>query len=140
MPRPHKIVKLGLEEKVHELRNQGLGYEAISNVIAKEYNVKISHMSIKRYFESVEIKPQTPKVRKKIANGKLNTISQLFMINKETLEILEEAKVAGDLKTALKAIERVEKQLELQAKLLGDIKDAPTTIVINVTKVDAHAN
>lgn len=55
-----------------------------------------------------------------LADG-LNVTKQLIEINKAAREILSEARAKGDNYMALAAIARVEKQLELQAKLLGDI-------------------
>ena len=55
-----------------------------------------------------------------LENG-LNVTSQLIEINRVAREILSEARAKGDNYMALAAIARVEKQLELQAKLLGDI-------------------
>ena len=65
----------------------------------------------------------------------LDSISQLSFINEETLAILKGAKKTQDFRIALKSIERVEKQLELQARLLGDIREQPSQVVINVMQV-----
>jgi len=51
----------------------------------------------------------------------LNVTRQLIEINRESRAILSEARAKGDNYLALGAIARVEKQLELQARLLGDI-------------------
>lgn len=56
----------------------------------------------------------------------LDIITQLVEINTTTHEILEEARKENNLNAALRAIERVEKQLELQAKLLGRIQEGTT--------------
>ena len=57
---------------------------------------------------------------KELEDG-LNVTRQLIEINQAAREILSEARAKGDNYMALAAIARVEKQLELQAKLLGDI-------------------
>jgi hypothetical protein len=49
----------------------------------------------------------------------LDTISR--QINSETFRILEQAKASRDSKTSLRAIERIEKQLVLQAALLSEV-------------------
>jgi len=49
----------------------------------------------------------------------LNVANQLVELNATTRTILTDALTDGDTRTALKAIERAEKQLEFQAKLLG---------------------
>ena len=56
----------------------------------------------------------------------LDVLAQLRTINAVTLAILQEAR--ADKKQhglALQAIDRVQKQIELQAKLLGDLDDRP---------------
>lgn len=51
----------------------------------------------------------------------LNVVQQLKYINDVSLDILKTARKSKELDLALKAIDRISKQLELQAKLLGDI-------------------
>ena len=63
---------------------------------------------------------------------------RLREINRETKAILEEARKAGfqNNELALKAIARAEKQLELEARLLGELNDAAKVAVgINVSPV-----
>lgn len=60
----------------------------------------------------------------------LDVIKQLKAINAASLHILKEAREQGKQGTALAAIDRIHKQIELQAKLLGDLDDSPT---VNIT-------
>ena len=53
-------------------------------------------------------------------------IGRLLDANRVTLEILAEARAAGELDTALRAVARLEKQIELQGELLGELNRAPT--------------
>lgn len=57
-------------------------------------------------------------------------VDRLIAVARETRSILVDARNRGDDEMALKAIARVEKQIELQAKLLGQLRDAP---VVNIT-------
>ena len=59
----------------------------------------------------------------------LNVVQQLKAINSASLAVLREARVCGDGDLALKAVDRVQRQIELQAKLLGDLDERP---VVNV--------
>ena len=62
---------------------------------------------------------------------------RLKAINRETAEILAEARESGSLSIALAAINRVERQLELEARLLGQLNDATKVAVgIKVNAVD----
>ncbi len=58
-----------------------------------------------------------------------NLLAQLFAITVDTRELFVEAKKAKDRDGALKAVARLEKQLELQAKLLGELQQEGTVNV-----------
>ncbi len=60
----------------------------------------------------------------------LDVIQQLKAINGATLQILKESREGRDNDTALKAIDRIQKQIELQAKLLGELKEGTTVNVL----------
>jgi hypothetical protein len=63
------------------------------------------------------------------ARHALDVVAQLRAINNSTLHILREAREAKQHGIALQAIDRVQRQIELQAKLIGDLDDRP---VVNV--------
>ena len=56
-------------------------------------------------------------------------LGQLLSLNRETLAILKQARDGKDNELALKAITRAEKQIELQAKLLGELQEGTTVNV-----------
>lgn len=60
----------------------------------------------------------------------IDVVGQLKAINGVALSVLREAREAGDGELALRAIDRIQKQIELQAKLIDLIKDGDT---INIT-------
>ena len=60
----------------------------------------------------------------------IDLLGQLKAINAATLQVLADARRARDGDLALKAVDRVQRQIELQAKLLGELDDRPQ---INVT-------
>lgn len=59
----------------------------------------------------------------------LDVVAQLKAINAAALIVLRDARGTGDGALALKAIDRIQRQIELQAKLLGDLDERP---VVNV--------
>jgi transposase-like protein len=60
-------------------------------------------------------------------------LDRLKELNSETRAILKETREGGNHDLALKAIARVEKQLELEAKLLGELQPEGTTINVYST-------
>src|SRR5215207_9965376 len=60
----------------------------------------------------------------------LDVVQQLKAINVAALHVLKEARTAGDGALALKAIDRIQRQIELQAKLLGELQDGATVNVL----------
>ncbi len=60
----------------------------------------------------------------------LDVVKQLKAINAASLHILKEAREQGKQGTALGAIDRIHKQIELQAKLLGELDDRPQINVL----------
>jgi serine phosphatase RsbU (regulator of sigma subunit) len=60
----------------------------------------------------------------------LDVVRQLKAINAASLHILKEAREQGRQGTALAAIDRIHKQIELQAKLLGELDDRPQVNVL----------
>lgn len=60
----------------------------------------------------------------------LNVVRQLKAINGAAVAILADARKARDHDTALKAIDRIHRQIELQAKLLGELDDRPQVNVL----------
>lgn len=59
-------------------------------------------------------------------------LARLKSLNAETLAILTKARKDENGELALKAIARVEKQLELEGKLIGELNDAPV-VNLNVS-------
>jgi hypothetical protein len=59
-------------------------------------------------------------------------LDRLLALSKETSAILQEARAekTKDNELALKAIARCEKQLELQARLLGELKEGQTVNIL----------
>ena len=57
---------------------------------------------------------------------------RLKTLNRETSAILSEARASGNQVIALQAIARAEKQLELEARLLGELSES-TRIAVGVT-------
>ena len=96
--------------------------------IARQYST--SKDAISRHVNTGHIADRLLKVRvEEDVRGALDVTRQLKAINSVAAGILKEARDAGEPGTALRAIDRIHRQLELQAKLLGDLDERP---VINL--------
>jgi len=60
----------------------------------------------------------------------LDIVTQLKAINGASLQVLADARSANDGELALKAVDRVLRQIELQAKLLGELDERPVLNVV----------
>ena len=60
----------------------------------------------------------------------LDVVAQLKAVNSVSLSVLKEARDAGDGELALKAVDRIQRQIELQAKLLGELDERPVTNIV----------
>ena len=60
----------------------------------------------------------------------LDVVGQLKAVNGVALAILKEARQMRDGELALKAIDRIHKQLEFQSRLLGDLDERPVVNLV----------
>ena len=137
----NKIVLYNLEERCKELKVKGKSNAAIATILTNESKHHISNMGVMRFFKKercamLEVESRSEKIQLKKSETRLDTIAQLSYINEETRHILASAKKSRDHKTSLLAIQRVEKQLELQARLLGDIDESAKIVSINITRAE----
>ncbi len=65
------------------------------------------------------------------AREALDVVRQLKAVNNVSWGVLQGAREAGDPNLVLRAVDRVQKQLELQAKLLGDLDERPVINILN---------
>lgn len=73
--------------------------------------------------------PAEPTRRERAADA-LDIVGQLRAINGAALEVLRDARVANDGRLVLSACDRVLRQLELQARLIGAIDERPQVTLI----------
>ena len=89
-----------------------------------------SHMAVQRHAtDHIQQEIKNSQAAQEEARG-LDIVKQLKEINDITREILKQSRGISTHEITLKAVARVEKQLELQAKLLGAIDDRPVNIYI----------
>lgn len=93
--------------------------------LAARYRTKSARMALQRH--RAEHLPTTLQRAQEATDVRqaLDVVQQLKAINHASLAILAEARTLRDGDLALKAVDRIQKQIELQAKLLGELDDRP---------------
>ncbi len=111
-------------KEIEEAITDGISYRVISRQFGVGHDAVQRHVAghIKEAIKQSQEAKQEAQA--------LNVVEQLQTINTVTMDILREARDEKKNGMALFAIDRVQKQLELQAKLLGDINDAPQVNII----------
>ena len=98
-----------------------------NRVIARQFDV--GHDAVRRHAsEHVGQQIAQHKEAREEAQA-LDVVKQLGTINHYALAAMSEARTANKPELMLKAMDRVQRQIELQAKLLGQLSDAP---VVNI--------
>ena len=122
------------QHSAHDAIDRDLVGTANLREIAAKYRVsqdalgrhKATHLPEK--LAKAEAGRQVKEARGVVAEG-LDVVAQLRAINSVTFRIMQEARERNDGELALKAVDRVQRQIELQAKLLGDLDERP---VVNI--------
>lgn len=96
------------------------------------YRHKTGHLParLKRAFEAqetrkaVELVQHRAEERAKDVGQAIDVVRQLQAINSACLEVLQKARTDGKHALSLQAVDRIHRQIELQAKLLGELQDS----------------
>jgi hypothetical protein len=99
-----------------------------AHALAARY--QLSHDAVSRH-KATHMPEHLVKAREAEEVGHaLDIVQQLKLINEHSVAILTEARQAGNPLVALKAVERIHKQVELQARLLGELNERPQVNVL----------
>ena len=80
--------------------------------------------------QQVDVRVETHVLPPVAANGDL--LDQVGGLQRKTLEILTQAERVGNQRTMLLAVEQSRRNLELQAKLLGELKPGKTVNILGM--------
>jgi len=104
--------------------NKALAAGESPTALAARYST-IGRMALERHTDNHLPKSVVKAQETEDVRQALDVLVQLKAINSASQQILADARRQGDPETALKAIDRIHKQIELQAKLLGELDDRP---------------
>jgi hypothetical protein len=115
--------------------------EAIPAIVAR-YSTEactIGRMALLRHREEhLPASVQKAREAEDVAHA-IDIVKQLKAINQVSVAILHEARQAADPHTALKAIDRIQRQIELQGRLLGQLGENQTQSV-HLTRIEQLLN
>lgn len=120
MPRPCSICA---HTDRHAI-DQALALGGIATILANQYGVSVD--ALQRHKDRHLPAALTEACAAEARTHALDIIAQLRQINHASNAILQAARAQEDPLLALRAIDRIHKQVELQAKLLGDLDERPT--------------
>ncbi|MBS3932994.1 MAG: hypothetical protein KGZ35_01425 [Truepera sp.] len=116
-----------------------LAGELSNRRIATHYGV--TEAALRRHIAAGHIPVRLAKAHEASEVASAGTLlARLQALNTETRAILSEARAGQDNELALKAIARCERQLELEARLLGELSEAATvSITVNAEWLELRA-
>jgi len=136
MGKVSKIVELNLTDEIEDLRAKGYGYIAISKELqGKGHN--ISFMAVARYIKgsnevAKNVIGKRANLQEKLTERKLNIQDELYKLKDEVNQVKQEALENRDFDLVLKAMDRLQKQFELIAKLTGELQPSKNEVNVNV--------
>ncbi|WP_407356784.1 hypothetical protein [Methanolobus sp. WCC5] len=123
----NKIVSLDLESRAVSLKAQNKTFREIAFILSEESKQKISHSSVKRYFDSceqakVQAVEKSDKLQAKVAEAEINTLAEAMACIDELKKICKASQEEGDNRTAIQAIDKIYTGLDIVNKVLGKYK------------------
>jgi hypothetical protein len=137
--RINNIIKFDLESRAKDLKGEGKTLEDISQILTEEAKNPISLSTVYRYFDSnekalVQAIEKSDKLKVKIADAEINTITKRVEIIDQFLEISEQALSCGDFRAAVMALRGATEAQDSLDERLGKLK-APTNTNINILNI-----
>lgn len=134
----NKIIKLNLETRARELREDNKSTWEIARVLSEEAGQKVTQSSVQRYFASFELEKKQAiekreKLVAKVAEAEINTIEKRQKVVDELLSLAEDAKKAKDFKAAAAALKEINPILVSLDQLSGKLSTQQSPgVVVNV--------
>lgn len=135
--RINNIVKYNLETRAKALKGEGKTLEEISKILSAESKTKISVSTVYRYFEAnekamIQAIEKSDKLKAKVADAEINTITKRIEIIDEFLTIAEQALSCGDFRAAVMALRGATEAQDSLDERLGKLKAPTNTNNINI--------
>ena len=138
--RINHIIKNDLETQAKTLKGAGKTLEEISQILTKESKIPISLSSVYRYFDSnklalVQAIEKSDKLRAKVADAEIDTITKRVEIIDQFLKISDRAISGGDFRAAVMALRGATDAQDSLDERLGKLKAPTNTNNINILNI-----
>lgn len=144
--RINNIIKFDLETRAKALKGEGKTLEEISQILTEEAKSQITVSTVYRYFESnekamIQAIEKNDKLKAKVADAEINTITKRVEIIDNFLEISEHALSCGDFRAAVMALRGATEAQDSLDERLGKLKGSqPANInILNVQEAVSSA-
>jgi IS30 family transposase len=144
--RINNIIKYNLETRAKALKAEDKTLEEISKILTEEAKTPISVSTVYRYFESnekamIQAIEKSDKLKAKVADAEINTITKRVEIIDQFLEISEQAMSCGDFRAAVMALRGATEAQDSLDERLGKLKGSqPTNInILNMQEAVSSA-
>jgi multidrug efflux pump subunit AcrA (membrane-fusion protein) len=143
--RINNVVKFNLESRAKELKWQGKSLGEIADTLSDESGQVITRSAAYRYFESndkiaAQMVEKNDKLKIKIVETEINTISKRLEIIDGLLKIAEQAQESGDLRAAILALRAATEAQDSLDNRLGKLKTSSNTNNINILNIQEEIN
>lgn len=113
---------------------------ASGRALAKQYDLSresVRNHRVSHLFRALAVAPRIKELAEAVAGGDL--VGQVRHLQERVLSILRQAEQAADLRMALSAIKQARENLELLARLAGEIgRESPATTTVNVAVFESR--
>ena len=143
--RINNVVKFNLESRARELKWQGRSLGEIADTLSDESGQVITRSAAYRYFEShdkiaAQMVEKNDKLKIKIVETEINTITKRLEIIDALLKIAETAQGQDDLRAAILALRAATEAQNSLDERLGKLKAPSSTNNINILTLQEGIN
>ena len=135
-----KIAKLGLGEKVVELRDKGMSTRDIANFLRNEYHVEVNYVDVHRYLDrvktdSVEVSQHLKEFQDEASKRVMNMLKEMEKVYKETWKLLDEVKQEGLTTARVAVLRELREQIEALHRLVGRVMPTIKANTVNIAQI-----
>ena len=137
------IIRLNLESRAKSLRVEGKSIDEIAAILSKESKEIVSRHAVMRYFKNndyavAQVVECSNKLQTKVIETDISTINARLSDLDFYLELAEQARDEGDLRTSIMAMKARTEAINSLDMRLGKMKPTTTNNTINVLNIKEH--